>query len=87
MCEGNKQDHIRGRMLSPYWNAVRFGKAEYWYRSSGAFLTVFRYKDRLFRSDCRRLTSERTLRRQGWVSASEFHATKKNNERTGSCTQ
>lgn len=31
-------------MTSPYWNAVRDGRAEYWYRSSGAFITIFRHQ-------------------------------------------
>jgi hypothetical protein len=61
-------------MTSPYWNAVRHGKAEHWYRTSGAFMTVFRHLDRLYRSDCRRRTSERTLQKQGWLSAAEFFA-------------
>lgn len=55
-------------MISPYWTAVRHGKAEYWYRASGAFITIFRAGDRLYRSDCRRRTSEETLRKQGWMS-------------------
>jgi hypothetical protein len=59
-------------MEGPYWDAVRHGKAEYWYRSSGAYLTVFWHLDALYRSDCRRRTSERRLRSQGWMSAAEF---------------
>ena len=61
-------------MTSPYWQAVRHGKAEYWYRASGAFITVFRYQGQLYRSDCRRRTSEETLRKQGWMSEKEFQA-------------
>jgi hypothetical protein len=59
-------------MNSPYWEAVRHGIAEYWYRSSGAYFTVFRHLGALCRSDCRRRTSERTLQKQGWMSAAEF---------------
>jgi len=62
------------QMTSPYWTAVRLGKAEYWYRRSGAFMTVFRFQDELYRSDCRRRTSEATLKKHGWVSAAEFFA-------------
>jgi hypothetical protein len=61
-------------MMSPYWNAVRHGKAEYWYRASGAFITIFRHSGELYRSDCRRRTSEKTLRKQGWMSAGAFFA-------------
>ena len=61
-------------MNSPYWTAVRLGKAEHWYRASGAFMTVFRLRGELYRSDCRRRTSEKTLRKQGWLSATEFFA-------------
>jgi hypothetical protein len=61
-------------MNSPYWNAVRYGKAEHWYRASGAFITVFRHQGHLYRSDCRRCTSEKTLRKQGWMSGEEFQA-------------
>jgi len=61
-------------MISPYWNAVSQGKAEYWYRSSGAFITVFRYQGQLYRSDCRRRTSEKTLRKRGWMSGTAFIA-------------
>jgi hypothetical protein len=62
------------QMVSPYWTAVRLGRAEHWYRASGAFMTVFRYQDKLYRSDCRRRTSEATLKKQGWLSAAEFFA-------------
>ena len=61
-------------MTGPYWTAVRLGKAEHWYRASVAFMTVFRLRGELYRSDCRRRTSEDTLRRQGWLSAAEFFA-------------
>jgi hypothetical protein len=61
-------------MESPYWNAVRHGKPENWYRASGAFVTVFRHAGELYRSDCRRRTSEKTLRRHGWMSGEEFLA-------------
>ena len=59
-------------MMSPYWNAVRHGKAEYWYRSSGAFITTFRHQGQLYRSDCRRRTSERTLRKQSGCPVKKF---------------
>ena len=42
-----------GGMNSPYWDAVRHGKAQYWYRLSGAFITIFRHQGQLYRSDCR----------------------------------
>ena len=61
-------------MDSPYWTAVRSGKAEYWYRSSGAFITIFRYQDQLYRSDCRRRTSDKMLRKQGWILGKECRA-------------
>lgn len=61
-------------MKSPYWTAVRHGKAEYWYRPSGAFITIFCYEGRRFRSDCRRPTSQKTLRKQGWIPGTEFSA-------------
>ncbi len=34
-------------MMSAYWTAVRHGKAEYWYRASGAFITIFRHQGQL----------------------------------------